>query len=236
METVACTSSASAQISSISDSDVPQTSAQVPYLGTGVSSANEAYCYGDPAGTLFAPHSPQLFADPSLGVFTPGPQFPSLGATPWDFPPRRPGALLPWWQSSNVSHGNQNVQQFVNSPVPVPPHRPVSHTFWVRFIEGNVSVGYGCRNKYPKKAEPPDNICLQIEEWREFTPPGALAPQTCWSNTYLRVRCVQLNGLTLTLTLRWSLMMTSEPLNFSLTRTQSTVNLVYTPEHCVVSC
>lgn len=208
METVACTSSASAQISSISDSDVPQTSAQVPYLGTGVSSANEAYCYGDPAGTLFAPHSPQLFADPSLGVFTPGPQFPSLGATPWDFPPRRPGALLPWWQSSNVSHGNQNVQQFVNSPVPVPPHRPVSHTFWVRFIEGDVSVCYGCRNKYPKKAEPPDNICLQTEEWREFTPPGALAPQTCWSNTYLRVRCVQLNGLTLTLTLRWSLMMT----------------------------
>lgn len=97
METVACTSSASAQISSISDSDVPQTSAQVPYLGTGVSSANEAYCYGDPAGTLFVPHSPQLFADPSLGVFTPGPQFPSLGATPWDFPPRPPGALLPWW-------------------------------------------------------------------------------------------------------------------------------------------
>lgn len=138
-----------------------------------------------------------------------GPQFPSLGATPWDFPSRPPGALLPWWQSSNVSHGNQNVQQFVNSPVPVPPHRPVSHTFRVRFIEGNVSVCYGCWNKYPKKAEPPDNICLQTEEWREFTPPGALAPQTCWSNTYyLRVRCVQLNGLTLTLTLRWSLMMT----------------------------
>ena len=55
--------------------------------------------------------------------------------------------------------------------------------FRVRFIEGNVSVCYGCQNKYPKKAEPPDNICLQTEEWREFTPPGALAPQTRLSNT-----------------------------------------------------
>lgn len=42
VETVACTSFASAQIFSISDSDVPQTSAQAPYLGTGLSSANEA--------------------------------------------------------------------------------------------------------------------------------------------------------------------------------------------------
>jgi len=124
--------------------------------------------------------------------YLPRAAIPSLGATPWDFPPRPPGALLLWWQSSYVSRGNQNVQQFVNSPVPVP-HCPVSHTFRVRFIEGNVSICYGCRNKYPKKAEPPDNICLQTEEWREFTPPGALAPQTRWSNSYyLRVRCVQL--------------------------------------------
>jgi len=109
--------------------------------------------WGKRAWTPFIPHSTQLFADPSLGVFTPGPQFLSLGATPWGFPPRLPGALLLWWQSSYVSHGNQTVQQFVNSPVPVSPHRPVSHTFRVRFIEGNVIVCYGCRNKYPKKAE-----------------------------------------------------------------------------------
>ena len=30
----------------------------------------------------------------------------------------------------------------------------------------------------------PDDICLQTEEWRQFTPVGSLLLQTCWSNTY----------------------------------------------------
>ncbi len=75
-------------------------------------------------------------------------------------------ALFPWWQSLYVSHGNQNVQQFVNSPAlyAFPHPVPESHVFHVRFIEGNVSTCYGCRNRYSKKPQPPDDICLQTEE------------------------------------------------------------------------
>ena len=41
---------------------------------------------------------------------------------------------------------------------------------------------------------PPDDLCLQTEEWRQFTPAGSVMPQTRWSNTYyhLHVHCVRL--------------------------------------------
>ena len=65
--------------------------------------------------------------------------------------------------------------------------------FYIKFIAGNISVGYGCRNRYSKSPMPPDDICLQTEEWRQFTPAGSLVPQTRWSNTYyhVSVNCVR---------------------------------------------
>lgn len=169
--------------------------------GTGYTGTIPAYSYVNPTGTPFTPRTTQLFADTPCGAFSPHtpqssaiPPYPSFGTNPWH--PVQPGlsgsqASLPWWHSSYVSHGNQSVQQFINSPYP-DPH--TTCTFRVRFIEGNISTCYGCRNKYSKKPEPPDNICLQTEEWREFTSHGALVPQKRWSNTYYHVRkhCVQL--------------------------------------------
>ena len=65
--------------------------------------------------------------------------------------------------------------------------------FRVKFIRGNISVCYGCRNRYPKKLAPPLDLCLQTEEWRQYTPAGALVPQVRWSNTYdCRLSCVKL--------------------------------------------
>ena len=45
-----------------------------------------------------------------------------------------------------------------------------------------------CMQKFYKH---PDDICLQTEEWKQFTPAGSLLPQTHWSNTYyhLHVNC-----------------------------------------------
>ena len=51
-------------------------------------------------------------------------------------------------------------------------------------IAGNVSVCAGCRNRYPKKPNPPDNLCIQHKEWREFTTPGSDSPQARFGNTY----------------------------------------------------
>lgn len=82
-----------------------------------------------------------------------------------------PGHSLPWWQSSYVNHaGDQTVKQFV-SPHPPTVSQPFPNptpTFRIRLIEGNISMCYGCRNKYQKNSQPPNNLCLQTKEWREF--------------------------------------------------------------------
>ena len=84
-----------------------------------------------------------------------------------------PGHSLPWWQSSYVNHAaNQTVQQFV-SPHPPTVSQPLpisTPTFHIRLIEGNISVCYGCCNKYQKNSQPLNNLCLQTEERREFKP------------------------------------------------------------------
>ena len=182
------------------------TIAQASLLASSTPSTDASHTRGAPvfpcadsARPPFTLCTPQPYTDPSCMVFTPRTPHSSLvqpSATfPWhSIPPGPSGSQvsLPWWQSSYFSHGNQNVQQFVNPPYPVPPPVPDNSIFNVRFIEGNISTCYGCRNKYSKNPQPPDDICLQTEEWREFMPPGGVVPQTRWSNTYyhLRVRCV----------------------------------------------
>ena len=119
--------------------------------------------------------------------------------------------FVPWYNSSYNSNGSQTVQQFVSPPVtfasPLPTFATPPPTFasppstfaspaqkfYIKFIVGNISVCYGCRNRYSKSPVPPDDICLQTEEWRQFTPAGSLVPQTRWSNTYYHVsiNCVR---------------------------------------------
>ena len=56
------------------------------------------------------------------------------------------------------------------------------------------AVCHGCQNRYPKKLTPPLDLCIQTEEWWQYTPAGALVPQVRWSNTYYhcRLSCVKL--------------------------------------------
>ena len=76
---------------------------------------------------------------------------------------------------------------------PPPKFASPAQKFYIKFIVGNISVCYGCRNRYSKSPMPPDDICLQTEEWRQFTPADSLVPQTRWSNTYyhVSVNCVR---------------------------------------------
>ena len=92
------------------------------------------------------------------------------------------------------NNGNQTVHQFVSTPTFTSPATNCMQKFFIKFIVGNISVCYGWRNRYTKNPKPPDDLCLQTEEWRQFTPPGSVVPQTHWSNTYyhLHVHCVRL--------------------------------------------
>ena len=51
-------------------------------------------------------------------------------------------------------------------------------------IIGNISICDGCRNRYSKHPNPPDDLCIRHQEWREFTPPGSQVPQSRFGNTY----------------------------------------------------
>ena len=72
---------------------------------------------------------------------------------------------IPWWQASYVNHGHQTLQQFLSPEYSPMMPRPLPSTphiaFYIRFLSGNISLCYGCRNKYSKKPPPPNNLCLQ---------------------------------------------------------------------------
>ena len=132
--------------------------------------------------------------------------------------PQPPTSQYAWFQSY-INQGNQTVQNWsvptstpqlpslrplsVNIPhqpsVPAPVHTPQQPSqqmiFNIKFISGNVSICYGCRNKYPKKPSPPNDLCLQTVEWRQYFPQGSNFPHSRWSNTYYhpRVICVRHN-------------------------------------------
>ena len=61
-------------------------------------------------------------------------------------------------------------------PSPQQSYAPPS-PFTLCKISGNISICAGCRNKYPKKPDPPDDMCIRHQEWREYTPPNSGVPQ-----------------------------------------------------------
>ena len=77
------------------------------------------------------------------------------------------------------------------SPQSVSP--PSVEPFELCFISGNISVCYGCRQKYPKPCVAPNDLCVKHREWREFFPPGSATPQSRFGNCYYHcnVPCIQ---------------------------------------------
>ena len=66
--------------------------------------------------------------------------------------------------------------------------------FCLCFVKGNISVCIGCKNRYEKNLQPPNDLCIKHQEWREFTPVGSETPQSKFSNVYYHCKpqCVWL--------------------------------------------
>lgn len=79
--------------------------------------------------------------------------------------------------------------------VHITPHSPAptAEPFTLCFIMGNISVCYGCRQKYRKPCQPPEDLCVQHKEWREFFPSGSATTQTRFCNVYYHCNapCIQ---------------------------------------------
>jgi len=77
------------------------------------------------------------------------------------------------------------------SPGFFPVHGPNPYT--LSFIKGNISMCIGCHNRYTNK-QPPNDLCIKHQEWRQFTPQGTDSPQSKFSNVYYHCRpeCVWL--------------------------------------------
>ena len=107
--------------------------------------------------------------------------------------PEQPGVSI----SSNVNFSPMNMVPsypptsyypgyFPASPSPYQPSDAFTpfNPFILCFIKGNISTCIGCHNHYPKSPQPPNDICLRHQEWRQFTPQGKETPQTKFSNVY----------------------------------------------------
>ena len=64
--------------------------------------------------------------------------------------------------------------------------------FKLAFIRGNISVCFGCKQRYPNPINPPGDLCIMHREWRSFTLPGSSAPQSQFGNAYyhLHLPCI----------------------------------------------
>ena len=74
-----------------------------------------------------------------------------------------------------------------------PSYSPTKNPFTLGFIRGNISVCIGCKNRYEKNAQPPNDLCIKHQEWREFTPVGSETTQSkfCSVCYHCNVECVQ---------------------------------------------
>ena len=60
--------------------------------------------------------------------------------------------------------------------------------FRLCFRSGNISVCNGCRNKFDKQAQAPDDLCVQHEEWRTYTSPVSKLPESRFGNAYYHAK------------------------------------------------
>ena len=56
--------------------------------------------------------------------------------------------------------------------------------FSVCFRSGNISVCNGFRNKFDKNSLPPNDLCIQHEEWRSYISPVTKLPESRFGNAY----------------------------------------------------
>ena len=109
------------------------------------------------------------FNNPSAGAITfpYSPGFtPTQGYDPWNMHPHMYSYPSP---GSFPSAVDNSTDVTVN-------------TFSLCFIKGNISVCIGCKNRYEKNSQPPNDLCIKHHEWREFTPVGSETSQSKFAN------------------------------------------------------
>ena len=100
-----------------------------------------------------------------------------------------PGNLIMTTGQVNI-HSPTEVTYHNMPSIPPPPPlircastSPDASPFTLAFITGNIRVCRGCRQRYPKPALAPLNLCVRHQEWQEFAGPSG-DPQTRYGNVY----------------------------------------------------
>ena len=67
-----------------------------------------------------------------------------------------------------------------------------SSFFTLCFISRNISTCFGCKNWFAKKLQPPNDLLIRSQDWREFLSPVTDTPQERFGNVYYhcRTECV----------------------------------------------
>ena len=128
-------------------------------------STSQDYCVSSMCSPIS--HIPPLKGPHSSFKTWSVPSYPS-NSIPTTLPPLRPYSSL---APTMPSYSNTSCEASIG-------------VFNVVFLQGNIKVCQGCHNNYEKSPNPPNNICLQHPEWREFIPPGSPTVQIKWGNAY----------------------------------------------------
>ena len=160
------------------------------HVSPSISTVNQPSLSAPVTVTIGASSFPGMFSpctSTSFPAVLPGTPF-GPSASPYPPPPCPPMFSAPYLSPPYMQ------------PLPTPPSQccgldPTNrgaNPFRVHFITGNISICNGCKGKYDKKLGPPNNICLQHEEWRTFTLPGSSEKQSRFGNVYYHcsVACV----------------------------------------------
>ena len=154
-----------------------------PSIPSGSSTPSYPYCpsgSSTPSGpsTPSYPHCPSGSSTPSYPYCPSGSSTPSGPSTPsYPYCPSGLSTLYcppspyfsPYPRCTSTPYG--------------PPHS--SGAPWtVTFIKGNIKVCFGCKNQYEKNLKPPNDICIEHQEWGEFIPTGSRTSQKKFSNVY----------------------------------------------------
>ena len=148
--------------------------------------------------------SSMSYAPVMVSVASPSPSFspshfsmnhPPPSFTPSHFSMKQPSpSFSPSYLSINQPPAYSATPSAHYFPWCPSPFSPSYSPFILCFIKGNISVCIGCQNKYNKIREPPDDLCIKHQEWRQFTPQGSDTPQQKYGNVYYHCKpdCVWL--------------------------------------------
>lgn len=102
--------------------------------------------------------------------------------------------ICPPYHTPTIPHYNYPpTPQFTSMPAPTAQYQPAD-PFVLCFITGNISSCFGCKNKYTRPLQPPEDLCIKHKDWREFMSPNGNS-QAKFGNVYYHCKpeCVRFN-------------------------------------------